>query len=281
MFQESDRSVWFNTPYHHFWKQTSGKTFDWFGTDSPRRYNELSGYSRNSIKYEFNHHGYRCEELQPSPILFIGCSYTIGIGLPLEDVWAHQVAKHYQAPYINLAQQGGSFSYFQRTLVKTLSVMQPQKVVLLYPYNWRFEMVQDESLVAWTASGVHSGLFTGESRDRLYAYEQFRSHEQEEFEILKSLRTIEALCKPALLVHSYWKYSENVQVSAWFERESSQIGLKVPTGDLNHQQRHTQLETKARDGSHPGRTLHSAFAQRVIRCISPVSSSTSATINGC
>ncbi len=268
MFDSTDSSAYFSGTKHHFHKHTEGKTFQWFGTDCPENYNAASGYDEKHVRYDFNWDGYRCDPLEKSDVLALGCSYTFGTGIALTDTWSWLLAQQLRTPHINLAYQGGSFSYFERTLLKCLDTIQPKYVVLLYPYNWRFELHNGNGLFVWTASGVHSGLFTGKERERLYAYEQYRSKEQEEFEIIRSLRVIERMIRPAILIHTGWHYDTANTPSTWFSAESSKIGKKLTTSCFNGHTRHMEKHTKARDGMHPGRDAHHTFAHRVLSCIS-------------
>src|SRR5215475_14342465 len=61
----------------------------WVPADTPGRASGV--YKDVRITYKTNAHGWRSREIDPaSPnkkIIFVGCSYTMGIGLPYEDVW--------------------------------------------------------------------------------------------------------------------------------------------------------------------------------------------------
>jgi hypothetical protein len=263
MWDTSDKDVWFSGVKHHYWQHTAGRVFNNYGTDTVENYNQESGYTRGGITYNFNLDGYRCDPLGKSPVVFLGCSYTMGIGLPVVDVWAYRVATTLGIPYINLAYQGGSFSYWLRTVLKARELVRSARyVVLLYPYSWRVELVQDGRIRVWTEGGVHSGLFFGKEQDRLYAYEQYRTQEQDEFETIKNLRTLQALVYPATLVHAYWCY--NNYPSLWFFDQVGAIGERLDARQFNGHTRHQALATKARDGLHPGKQFHVEFAEEVL-----------------
>lgn len=74
-------------------------TSSWLGnTDSKARYKETTPYGANlykegDVEYKFNSDGFRCDEFSaPSdiPIMFVGCSVTEGIGLPIEETWSYK-----------------------------------------------------------------------------------------------------------------------------------------------------------------------------------------------
>jgi len=74
-------------------------------TDSPAWWHPIQGFSEeldvkktpkeDGSEYIVNSYGYRCDEFttthKEKHILFSGCSYTYGIGLKKEEVWAYQV----------------------------------------------------------------------------------------------------------------------------------------------------------------------------------------------
>lgn len=81
-------------------KSRVNKKLNWYSVDSEERYNpnQPDGRGLNyppvdaAITYKFNSDGFRCDhftEQTTLPILFMGCSFTEGIGLPLETVWSH------------------------------------------------------------------------------------------------------------------------------------------------------------------------------------------------
>lgn len=85
-----------NYNFIHIRKNTS---IDWYSSDqeevfrqniltSPNNYNEFD------FNYKFNSHGFRCDEFTEEsemPIVFLGCSMTEGVGLPLEDTWQYKL----------------------------------------------------------------------------------------------------------------------------------------------------------------------------------------------
>ena len=72
-------------------------TEQWYPTDSLSAYNpvQLDGkqnYTKDAFEYKFNSEGFRCDEFTTQsdlPIMFMGCSFTEGIGLPLHHTWPH------------------------------------------------------------------------------------------------------------------------------------------------------------------------------------------------
>ena len=74
--------------------------YQWFSSDSKENYKLLNfkklNYTQDEITYELNSLGYRCDEFSNAsefPITFMGCSFTEGIGLPFDEVWAYHLHK--------------------------------------------------------------------------------------------------------------------------------------------------------------------------------------------
>lgn len=112
---------------HHplFWftKETAEpRTALWHSTDNEENYHEMQAHGPNPFKpgdftYNFNRAGFRSDEFDlPSelPIIFIGCSNTEGIGLPIEMTWSYRLLEKIRAetgktiPYWNLSISGAS-----------------------------------------------------------------------------------------------------------------------------------------------------------------------------
>jgi hypothetical protein len=264
-----DKSVYFQTPFHHLHQQNAGKTFPWFGTDQPERFNPESGYNKEDISYTFNTHGYRCKELQPAKILFLGCSYTFGTGLQEDETWAAQVANHFLSPCMNIGYQGAGIHYMQRTLMKVFDVVKPELVIALVPYSYRFELVSSDlghPLKVWSKSGINSKTFTGKDQDRTFSYELFTTREQEDFQMVQGLFTIQQFltAKACKFAWNVWEYEE--KKSAFFRSLlTSDLQSSHWESDVfNNHIRWKDLKLKARDSSHPGKAFHETYAKEVI-----------------
>ena len=97
------------------------KTLNWSGTDDEKTWqyhirkhplnSHLEFYKNNPIKYSFNNYGYRTPynfNKGDKVNIYLGCSYTVGVGLNLEDTWSYDLHKSLKsdAKYVNLSQGG-------------------------------------------------------------------------------------------------------------------------------------------------------------------------------
>lgn len=125
--------------------------FTWFLSDNEERYQEnlktnydklnLNGWIDRQFTYKFNSHGFRCEEFtDEDSIMFLGCSFTAGVGLPLEDMWAYQVAKSLNLKCVNLGVAGTGPDTAFRLANHYISQIKPKIVIFLNSPPGRFSL---------------------------------------------------------------------------------------------------------------------------------------------
>jgi hypothetical protein len=124
----------------------------WFRMDSKERYQknlktkktllEKYNWIDQKFTYRFNSDGFRCEnfEEEKNCIVFLGCSHTMGTGLPIETVWTTLVAKKLGLTCYNLGIGGGSNDTAFRLGYHYIPKLKPKIVVMLSPSYDRFEM---------------------------------------------------------------------------------------------------------------------------------------------
>jgi len=103
----------------------------WYSTDTSENYREIDEskninlYKPEEFEYIFNSDGFRCDEFNLKseiPIVFVGCSITEGVGLPITDTWAYKlitkIREHTKKniPFWNLAKSGASIDTIARNL---------------------------------------------------------------------------------------------------------------------------------------------------------------------
>jgi hypothetical protein len=106
-------------------------------------YEELEkyGWIDRTILYKFNSLGFRCEEFTDDPsIMFLGCSHTQGIGLPIESIWPTIVSNELNLKCVNLGQAGCSSDTAFRLLHGYIDKINPKIVVYMDPPGMRFEL---------------------------------------------------------------------------------------------------------------------------------------------
>ena len=137
----------------------AGQTLDWMPTDTKEIFEQLmqdpvhQEYFANlgwlepgAINYKINSYGFRAEEFvegQPC-IVALGCSYTVGIGLPYKDIWPTLVGNALGLPVYNLAWGGSSADTCFRMARYWIPKLTPVHVLMLTPPESRIELVMSQ-----------------------------------------------------------------------------------------------------------------------------------------
>ena len=128
------------------------QTLHWNGTDTLELYKKniqtssnydllhKLGWIDSVVEYSYNSHGYRCEEFDSGPCaLALGCSFTEGTGLHLEQTWPHLLSSKLGLTVWNLGSGGGSIDTVFRILEHYIDRLKPASIFLLIPPETRFE----------------------------------------------------------------------------------------------------------------------------------------------
>jgi hypothetical protein len=144
--------------YKHIYSLYANKTLDWLPSDTRDRFfehhktrcHDLKKYDwvDRSFTYKFNSHGFRCEEFSDDPTLMVlGCSNTVGIGLPVESIWPELVSKKLDLKCANLGIGGGSLDTTFRLCHGYIDIVKPKIVILLTPPSPRSELFVNNTTV--------------------------------------------------------------------------------------------------------------------------------------
>ena len=103
-----------NVP-QHIQLQYANTTLNWCSTDSEQEFQknlknsqqyellDKNGWIDRNIEYSFNSYGFRSREIDISNPGFavFGCSFTSGIGLPVDELWPVRLSKELSIPVDN------------------------------------------------------------------------------------------------------------------------------------------------------------------------------------
>jgi hypothetical protein len=139
---------------------------DFSGSDSKELYHENLKlqpddwyYRTHSLSYVRNSNGHRCKEITDidlnNYILFIGCSYTEGIGLELENTYSYLLSKKLECDYYNLALGETGIDVINYNIVTWFSkIKQPPKLLIVqWPNRTRATVCQSDE---WHNYGMWS-----------------------------------------------------------------------------------------------------------------------------
>jgi hypothetical protein len=128
-------------------KQTIGIPYysnlqcDTFGMDSFEHCLDKKHYkSYKNINYSFDELGYRINiPYQRDAILAIGDSFTLGLGVNVEDTWPAQLSKILNYPVLNFSLNGASNDWIARRSTELLNFFNPKLIVVHYTFSHRRE----------------------------------------------------------------------------------------------------------------------------------------------
>jgi hypothetical protein len=142
----------------HFGTFHASSTQEWLPTDTKENFdrlmqatahqkyfNELGWDKPGAITYNINSEGFRCDEFdyETSCMISLGCSYTIGIGLPVNVIWPTLVGEATGLKVANLAWGGNGTDTCFRLAEYWIPKLQPKLVTMLAPPDNRFEILLD------------------------------------------------------------------------------------------------------------------------------------------
>lgn len=239
-------------PLIHFGTSFAGQQLDWLPTDTKENYEKLIqdpghrdyfaelGWDKpGAITYKFNSYGFRADEFDGGPYLVaLGCSYTIGIGLPVEATWPYQVAQALNLKCANLAWGGYSADSCYRLAEYWVDKLKPDYVCMLVPPRHRIELLLDDPTQSLEIFMPQS-LSRYYKEDDIYLKHWFLNDENAKINQRKNVRAIKQLCLELNIPCAI----HNAEEHMWWSRE--EIGY-------------------ARDYMHGGPKIHKILAEKFV-----------------
>jgi hypothetical protein len=188
-----------HSPYLHH----SNQTLDWLPMDTQELYNKNvklkkdllieNGWLDQKFTYQFNQEGFRSDEFsEEAGIVFLGCSHTLGIGLPYKHTWPYIVSNNLRKKCYNLAIGGGSNDLAFRMAYNYIPKLKPSLVIFLITHNSRLEILGKNNQPYQPDQLVGSGMLPFKN-DQFY--EAWLTNEDNlNANLLKNLLAIENIC---------------------------------------------------------------------------------------
>jgi hypothetical protein len=154
----------------HAGKSLANQTLEWLPTDTKETFDQLMQHAEHrqyfavkgwdqpgAITYQLNSEGFRCAEFTQDPCLVaLGCSYTLGSGLPVECTWPTLVGQALNLPVVNLAWMGYSADSCFRMAEYWLPRLNAQHVVMLTPFADRVEVLTESGSITYMPGNISS-----------------------------------------------------------------------------------------------------------------------------
>ena len=138
----------------HQWSEFASTTIKWLSPDSEENYKkhlkdaeskrllDMFGWVDVDIDYTFNSEGFRIDEFDSRPSwMAIGCSFTQGTGVNIQDRWTTVVSNDIDLHCWNLGIAGAAGDTCYRTVRHYVPKLLPKFVVYLEPRYNRAELM--------------------------------------------------------------------------------------------------------------------------------------------
>jgi|688.fasta_scaffold466143_2 hypothetical protein len=193
-----------SVPSH--WNQPNASTTKfWHGSDTEdeykkncsdperlRKLQQYGWYECSDLTYCFNSQGFRDDEFDQRPaVLAIGCSFTQGIGLKVDQCWPRQLENLLQKKVWNLGVGGTSLDTCYRLLEYWIAHLNVDSVFCAVPPISRYEVFINH----WECFSPHNSL--DQRPDWLKGYHKHYLAYDKNFELnrRKNIHAMQDICR--------------------------------------------------------------------------------------
>lgn len=156
--------------YNSQYFNLANTTLKWLSSDTEELYQKnlkenynlllINGWIKNTFTYTFNKHGFRCSNfMDENNIMFLGCSNTMGIGIPEEQRWTDIVSLELSLNCVNLGIAGGSADTCFRLCHGWIDRIKPKIVIFSRPPGIRLELISTQNIDNYGIKSHYHDLF--------------------------------------------------------------------------------------------------------------------------
>lgn len=225
-------------------------------------------YNATSFDYKFNSMGFRCDEFNlysSSPTVYLGCSHTMGLGIPYTESWAYKLHNSIMSnvPFWNLAFEKSSIDAQVLLLNEYADELKPQRIFFLMPNLYR-------RYIRYNNDALHYSPMLGQDKkffDPNNTYKKFNIEQLEPTLLDQSYAFAQVDLYLTMLNLIAGKLNATVFLQHWYltnEEEKLMLNSMVEKFS-NIVKLNTEWEIKdwARDKMHFGPNSHGLFANRI------------------
>jgi hypothetical protein len=154
-------------PFVNFWENKGipltwhpkSQSMTWFCSDTEENFKQKENnvFTPESFGYNFNEYGYRIGNRDwdlattKKRVMALGCSHSVGVGVPWEKTWPAMFTEEINAELFNLSVAGSSADLIFRTLYHSIDIIKPDIVTVFWPELIRWETYE---AVLWDCTGA-------------------------------------------------------------------------------------------------------------------------------
>ena len=159
---------------------------DFYGTDNEEKWKTnckkspdsdmVKYYKKNPIEYRHNNYGFRTpDDFNDVDIgnVFLGDSFTFGIGLRLEDLWSYKLSQKLGGKCWNLGQPGTSIGTAVRLMLGWKDYLKIDKIFHLINKYRRFEVMKPDNSGVFTLASYNKRVNFYDMKDYSYSWRFF------------------------------------------------------------------------------------------------------------
>ena len=223
------------------WKGSDSKELfeNKIGTDLRPFHNKQYNYWKDKkIEYKYNEYGFRSNDnFEGEGIVCLGCSYTEGIGLPIEYNWGYKLAKALNTKHFNLGQAGLGLDSAYRLLLGFGSKLKFKKVFLLVPPPFRYEwivadnklvepyLIEKPDLIQWLVQSMGSNKHIKPKYEKFFKSFLYGGEMNDSLRESRGVHAIRGLCDE-LGVEFFYKHYHLTRI----EKENLKEGIPARDG---------------------------------------------------
>lgn len=227
--------------------------------------------------YRFNSMGYRTYEFSDLTDknfdLTIGCSYTEGVGLRLNEIWTHHYEEYFDTKLLNLAKGGASADYISLTLMAWVNSKMPlpNNIIIVWTNPFRKSYIKHYGDIEHVSSGFNALENSQEPLhvDIVNNFKSFINSNSDEFwsnDFMKNFSIVNIIAKSLNIpvynfiikdlwpVHYEKDFGENVNTLDFFKNVNGWITAEHTGGKKIY---------PAKDGVHFGKQHHYSVFQQI------------------
>lgn len=217
-------------------------------------YEKSINSSEDNFNYVLNSNGHRSDNFhnktEKDEILFAGCSFTFGEGLPVNESWSGQLFSHFKKnnicdKYLSIAYPGGSIQLIVYSIFKYVELFnKPKTIMALFPESERFLFFSKNNMYSMNpiSKDMDKNIF-------------WKTKENALMNAYILIYQLEMFCK-SNHIQLIWSTWYNEQQDAFKDFNFSNylyINDKIVINSINYDEvKNLKYIEKARDGAHPG-----------------------------